>query len=48
MQIPVQYRFEVQQHLRFDVYDRDSESSTLTDHDFIGTVETTLGTLLGR
>ncbi len=44
----MQYRFEVQQYLRFDVYDRDSASSTLTDHDFIGTVETRLGALLGR
>ena len=42
------YRFEVQQHVRFDVFDRDAESEALADHDFIGSVSTTLGTVLGR
>ena len=34
--------------MRFDVYDRDADSERLSDHDFIGTVETTLGSILGR
>ena len=33
--------------LRFDVYDLDSESRNLKDHDFIGTYETTLGHIMG-
>lgn len=36
------YIFEMNQPLRFEVYDVDSKSSTLSKHDFIGYVETDL------
>ena len=39
----VAYLFEEQQHLRFEVYDKDSLSIKLEDHDFIGACATTLG-----
>ena len=41
------YRFETQQKLKFEVYDSDSGSTTLADHDFIGQVCTTLGEIVG-
>merc|ERR1719456_446987 len=46
-QFVTDYFFEEVQVLRFDVYDLDSESSNLKDHDFIGTFETTLGHIMG-
>ena len=45
--INISYRFEEQQHLRFDVYDVDSQSDSLADHDFLGTAVCTLGQLIG-
>ena len=39
----VAYLFEEQQHLRFEVYDKDSLSAKLDNHDFIGACATTLG-----
>jgi Ca2+-dependent lipid-binding protein len=41
--VRVAYLFEEQQHLRFEVYDLDSKSNRLKDHDFIGAGGTTLG-----
>ena len=40
------YKFEERQLLKFAVYDMDSESSRLTDHDFLGSVEATLGEIV--
>lgn len=42
-QVKIQYRFEVQQNLKFEVYDIDSLSVDLKDHDFLGDCETTVG-----
>lgn len=47
-QILLDYRFEQVQELRFDVYDRDSkDSNNLKDHDFIGSIRTTLSRIMG-
>lgn len=40
------YMFEEQQHIKFDVYDLDSKSQRLSDHDFIGTCATTVGQIV--
>ena len=40
------YKFEERQVLKFEVYDMDSESSRLTDHDFLGSAEATLGEIV--
>jgi len=46
--VEVDYFFEQHQDIRFLVYDSDKHSSTkLDDHDFIGSLETTLGTVVG-
>ncbi|XP_069695299.1 copine-8-like isoform X2 [Periplaneta americana] len=37
------YRFEEQQHLKFEVYDVDTTKANLEEHDFLGYCETTLG-----
>jgi len=42
----IDYFFEERQHLRFDVYDIDSESPKLTDHDFLGSATCTLGEIV--
>lgn len=42
-QVKIQYRFEVQQNLKFEVYDIDSLSVNLKDHDYLGDCETTVG-----
>ena len=45
------YIFEMNQPLRFSVYDADSENAKLADHDFIGSADTdvqTLATNIGR
>ena len=42
------YFFEEQQYLKFDVYDLDSESHDLSTHDFIGKFVTTLGAIVGE
>ena len=40
------YKFEERQQLRFDVYDSDSNSANLDDHDFIGSMECSLGEVI--
>lgn len=42
------YFFEEQQMLRFDVYDMDDKSNDLTKHDFIGQLVTSLGSIIGE
>ena len=44
--IPITYHFEEQQHLKFQVYDIDSSSLNLEDHDFIGEYQCTLAQLV--
>ncbi|XP_037092088.1 copine-8-like [Pollicipes pollicipes] len=44
--VPIAYHFEEQQYLRFDVYDVDSGSARLAEHDFLGRRECTLGELV--
>ena len=44
--IQMTYYFEQQQHLKFDMYDVDSTSIRLSDHDFIGGVQCTLGQIV--
>jgi len=39
----LQYKFEERQLLRFDVYDSDGDSASLDSHDFIGSMECSLG-----
>lgn len=46
-QILFNYQFEVQQYLRFEVYDRDAEDEDLKKHDFIGGANTTLASIMG-
>jgi hypothetical protein len=40
------YRFEEQQFLKFEVYDFDSSSSNLVDHDFLGVAACNLGQII--
>jgi hypothetical protein len=42
-QVHVLYRFEEQQHIKFEVYDVDTYDSRLEKQDFLGHCETTLG-----
>ncbi|XP_064085160.1 copine-8-like isoform X2 [Macrobrachium nipponense] len=44
--IPLTYRFEEQQRLKFQVFDVDFDSPDLADHDFIGDFECTLALLV--
>ncbi|XP_075222008.1 copine-8-like [Lycorma delicatula] len=44
--IHILYKFEEQQLLQFRVYDVDSESKKLSDHDFIGMASCTLGQIV--
>lgn len=44
--IPFTCHFEEQQHLKFELYDIDSDSNDLSDHDFLGEYECTLGQLV--
>eukprot|EP01029_Cantina_marsupialis_P029086 TRINITY_DN779775_c0_g1_i1.p1 TRINITY_DN779775_c0_g1~~TRINITY_DN779775_c0_g1_i1.p1 ORF type:complete len:626 (-),score=199.47 TRINITY_DN779775_c0_g1_i1:208-2085(-) len=46
-QFKLSYRFEEIQPIKVDVYDRDSKSNKLKDHDHIGSIETQLGTVFG-
>jgi len=39
----IDYKFEERQMLKLSVYDMDSESSRLTDHDFLGSLDASLG-----
>lgn len=43
----VTYYFEELQSIKFEIYDVDSTSRNLKDHDFIGSLECTLGELVG-
>jgi len=40
------YRFEEQQHIKFEVYDVDTYDSRLEKQDFLGSCETTLGQII--
>ncbi|XP_063221312.1 copine-8-like isoform X2 [Bacillus rossius redtenbacheri] len=40
------YRFEEQQYIKFEVYDVDSASSNLSDHDFLGRASCTLAQIV--
>lgn len=42
----VEYHFEEMQNLRFEIYDIDSSSPNLKDHDFIGRMDCTLGEIV--
>lgn len=44
----VEYRFEEQQNLKFEVYDSDSSSQGLSNHDFLGQCVITLGNIMGE
>lgn len=44
--VTLDYRFEEEQSLRFEVYDIDNPSATLDLHDFIGFAECTLGQIV--
>jgi len=46
-QIILTYHFERQQHLLIQIFDRDTNDEDLTKQDFIGSVETTVGTVMG-
>jgi hypothetical protein len=41
--VQISYTFEEQQYLKFDLYDVDSNTHRLDDHDFLGTCQVTLG-----
>jgi len=41
--IVIDYMFEQVQKIKFSVYDIDSDTQKLTEHDFLGSFETTLG-----
>lgn len=42
----LEYHFEMHQMLRFSVYDIDSERRNLSDHDFLGKIEVSLGEIV--
>eukprot|EP00111_Clytia_hemisphaerica_P000713 TCONS_00002099-protein len=46
--IIIEYYFEVYQRMKFEVYDRDSSSAVLNNHDFLGYVEVSLGSIVGE
>ncbi|XP_071477474.1 copine-8-like isoform X1 [Diadema setosum] len=41
------YFFEEVQHLKFELYDVDSKSPDLSKHDFLGSLECTMGNIMG-
>eukprot|EP00802_Teleaulax_amphioxeia_P022410 Tamp_22853.p1 GENE.Tamp_22853~~Tamp_22853.p1 ORF type:complete len:210 (+),score=67.00 Tamp_22853:58-687(+) len=45
--VEMDYTFETKQELKFILYDWDGKSQNLDDHDFLGTHETTMGTIVG-
>ena len=45
--IEIEYYFEVYQRLKFEVYDKDSSSDVLHHHDFLGSLEISLGSIVG-
>jgi len=42
----IDYKFEERQLLKFSIYDMDSDSSSLENHDFLGSVEASLGEIV--
>ena len=42
----IEYRFEERQQVKFEVYDADSSTTRLSDHDFLGKCDTTLGQIV--
>lgn len=44
--VVLQYRFEEQQPLKFEIYDIDSNSRNLDDHDFLGFAVCNLGQIV--
>jgi len=42
----LQYKFEERQLFKFEVYDADDNSSNLNNHDFIGSIECSLGEIV--
>lgn len=44
----IDYHFEELQKLKFEVYDSDSKSAKLDEHDFLGKLEVTLGSIVGE
>ena len=44
----IEYNFEEHQKLKFEVYDIDSETKKLTNQEFIGYTEITLGSIIGE
>ncbi|XP_076063545.1 copine-8-like [Oratosquilla oratoria] len=44
--VKITYRFEEQQKLKFCVYDVDSNNAHISNHDFLGSLECTLGLLV--
>ncbi|GAB6026835.1 Copine-8 [Chamberlinius hualienensis] len=45
-QMTIEYNFEVQQILRFDIYDSDSAYANLDHHDYLGRMECSLGEII--
>ena len=46
--IIIEYYFEVYQKVKFEVYDKDSSSNSLHLHDFLGSVEVSIGSIVGE
>jgi len=44
----VEYKFEERQFLKFNVYDWDRDSKNLDDHDFLGTMECSMGEIVSK
>jgi len=44
--VQMNYMFEEQQHLKFDIYDVDSNTRDLSQHDFLGSCTVTLGQIV--
>jgi len=44
----IDYAFEEVQRLKFSIFDIDSESQRLTEHDFLGEIEVTLGQVVSK
>lgn len=46
--VNIAYRFEEQQRLKFEIYDIDSNSKNLGDHDFLGSAECNLSQIISN
>jgi hypothetical protein len=44
--VQISYRFEEQQPLKFEIYDIDSPSPSLEEHDFLGVATCSLGQII--